>query len=61
MRVSNWYRWTRTKKRLMGACYLIGFILAFCMEEGGNAYGYWGLGFMFAGALIMETIRHNEW
>jgi hypothetical protein len=61
MKVTNWYKWTRFKKRVVLACLLMGFILVFAMENGGDAYGYWGVAFSLFGAYVISTIDRNDW
>lgn len=61
MRVTNWYKWTRFKKRVVGGCLLASFLLVFSMEQGGDALGYWGVVFALAGAGVLSTIDRDEW
>ena len=61
MRVTNWYKWTRFKKRLGCSMGLFGIFLGFGIEKGGTSYGVWGILISLAGAYIVSTIRPNEW
>ena len=61
MRVSNWYRWTRTKKRFAGICLLIGFLLAFTIETAPLSWGVVGIVFALVGVSILNTIHPDEW
>lgn len=61
MKVVDWYKWTRFKKRLVGVCFLIAFLCVFSMENGGDVYGYWGVFFSFIGALTLSTIDRDYW
>jgi hypothetical protein len=60
MRVTDWYKWTRFKKRLSVSLLLVGIFLSFGMENGSIAYGVWGLVIAGTGLLIFNTIRPSE-
>lgn len=60
MRVTDWYKWTRFKKRLSVSLLLVGTFISFGMEDGSIAYGVWGLVIAGTGLLIFNTIRPNE-
>lgn len=61
MRVANWYKWTRFKKRLATTLFLVGMLMGLSIENGSIAYGYWGIFFGILGVSILTTIRDNEW
>lgn len=61
MYVSNWRKWTRAKKQMVFACYVIGFALAFSIEKEPIWWGIIGIGFCSVGVLIMSTIRYDDW
>lgn len=61
MRVVDWYKWTRFKKRVSISLVLFGILLSFGMEKGSLLYGLWGLGFAGAGVLIAQSINRDEW
>ena len=60
MRVTDWHKWTRFKKRLSVSLLLVGIFLSFGMENGSIAYGMWGLVIAGTGLLIFNTIRPSE-
>lgn len=60
MRVTDWYKWTRFKKRLSVSLLLVGIFISFGMEDGSIAYGVWGLVIAGTGLLIFNTIRPSE-
>jgi hypothetical protein len=60
MRVTDWYKWTRFKKRLSVSLLFVGIFLSFGMENGSIAYGVWGLVIAGTGLLIFNTIRPSE-
>ena len=60
MRVTDWYKWTRFKKRFSVSLLLVGIFLSFGMENGSMAYGVWGLVIAGTGLLIFNTIRPSE-
>jgi hypothetical protein len=61
MKVTDWYKWTRFKKRAGITLVSIGIFLSFGMENGSMSYGVWGLIVAGAGLAITQTIRTNEW
>jgi hypothetical protein len=61
MRVSDWNKWTRFKKRLSVSLLLVGIFISFGMENGSIAYGVWGIVIAGTGLVIFNTIRPDEW
>ena len=61
MRVTDWNKWTRFKKRVGVTLLLVGIFLSFGMEDGSIAYGVWGIIIAGTGVAITQTIRTNEW
>jgi hypothetical protein len=61
MKVADWHKWTRFKKRLSVSLLLVGIFLSFGMENGSIAYGVWGIIFAGVGAMIAFSVRTNEW
>lgn len=61
MKVSDWGKWTRFKKRASVSLILVGIFISFGMEKGSIAYGLWALVVAGTGATIASTIRTNEW
>ena len=61
MKVADWYKWTRFKKRFSVSLLLVGIFLSFGMENGSIAYGVWGIVFAGVGAMIASSVRTNEW
>jgi len=61
MRVSDWHKWTRFKKRLSVSLLLVGIFISFGMENGSIAYGVWGIVIAGTGLVIFKTIRPDEW
>lgn len=61
MKVVNWCKWTRFKKRISLSLLLTGTFISFGMEDGSILYGIWGATIAGCGVLILNTIRENEW
>jgi hypothetical protein len=61
MKVTDWYKWTRFKKRAGITLLIVGTFVSFGMEDGSMAYGVWGLVIAGTGVLITNTIRISEW
>lgn len=61
MRVADWEKWTRFKKRISVLLLIVGIFISFGMETGSIFYGVWGLAIAGCGAVIFSTIRENEW
>ena len=62
MRVTNWYRWTRTKK----CCILPLIILSIGFMGGMEKNGSMGLGLlsitlMFSAVMLIRSIQEHEW
>lgn len=60
MRVTDWYKWTRFKKRISVSLILVGIFISFGMENGSMAYGFWGIVIAGTGIAIFNTIRPDE-
>ena len=60
MRVVNWYKWTRFKKRVVGVGFCTGFILSFGLESN-LMFGVAGICVLGVSALVMNTIADHEW
>jgi hypothetical protein len=61
LKVSDWAKWTRAKKKAIVTLYTIGLLLGFTIENASIWWGVLGLIFCGIGALIMSTIRVSEW
>lgn len=61
MRVTNWYKWTRTKKRFAGLCMIVGILLGLSVETSPLWVGVIGLILCGAGCFTITTIHDHEW
>jgi hypothetical protein len=61
MRVADWYKWTRFKKRVGATLLLLGILISFGMENGSISYGVYGLIIAGTGAIIISTVPKNQW
>jgi hypothetical protein len=61
LKVHDWAKWTRAKKKTIVVFYTIGLLLGFTIENASIWWGVLGLIFCAIGAIIMSTIRVNEW
>ena len=61
MRVANWYKWTRFKKRAGATLLLLGVLISFGMENGSISYGIYGLLVAGTGSIILSTVPRNQW
>jgi hypothetical protein len=61
MRVADWYKWTRFKKRAGGILLFLGILISFGMENGSIFYGVYGLIIAGTGAMIINTVPRNQW
>lgn len=61
MRVVNWYKWTRFKKRISVSLISLGIFISFGMENGSIAYGVWGIIIAGVGLVIFNTVHPHEW
>lgn len=61
MRVANWYKWTRFKKRAGATLLLLGILISFGMENGSISYGIYGLLIAGTGSIIISTVPRNQW
>lgn len=61
LKVSDWAKWTRAKKKAIVILYTIGLALGFTIEKASIWWGVLGLILCGIGALIVNTIRDNEW
>ena len=61
MRVTNWYKWTRTKKRYALASMCIGLLLGLSIENNSLWFGVVGIIFCASSAYTITTIHDNEW
>jgi len=61
MHVTNWVKWTRTKKRAIVVLYAMGMMLGFTIESASLWWGFLGIMMCFVGAIIISTIRYHEW
>ena len=58
--VTNWARWTSAKKMVL-FFFIVGFLMAFSIENASIWWGVVGIASCTIGALIMSTIKHHEW
>ena len=60
MRVTDWQKWTSAKKKIAFTLAGIGIFLSFGMDDS-IMWGVIAVPVTFAGCLIINTIRPNEW
>ena len=62
IRVTNWTKWTRFKKRVMVILFLLGMLIALGVENSDSiANGVIGIILLFLSAMVFNTIRESEW
>ena len=61
MKVADWYKWTRFKKRAGGILLLLGILISFGMEDGSISYGVYGLLVAGTGSIILSTVPKSQW
>lgn len=57
LRVVNWYKWNRAKKRLGSTLLLTGIFLGFGVESS-LMWGVVGIPIAFTGALVLNTVDY---
>jgi hypothetical protein len=61
MRVTNWYKWTRTKKRFAGVSMIVGILMGLSIENNSLWWGVAGIVLCGASAFTVTTIQDHEW
>jgi hypothetical protein len=61
MKVADWNKWTRFKKRAGAILLLLGILISFGMEDGSISYGVYGLLVAGTGSIILSTVPKNQW
>jgi hypothetical protein len=61
LRVSDWAKWTRAKKKAITVLYTVGIALGFTIEKASLWWGVLGIFLCIIGAILVSTIRHHEW
>lgn len=61
MKVTNWYKWTRTKKRFAFTCMIVGVLMGLSIENNPLWVGMIGLALCGAGCATITTIQDHEW
>lgn len=60
VRVVDWYKWTRFKKRLSSFLFFLGLFLAFGIESS-LMYGVVSMFVLLLANSLLATIRETEW
>lgn len=61
MKVYDWNKWTKVKKRFAGITMALGFLCAFGVEGGSLWWGVLGIAFGCASILAICSIQEYEW
>jgi len=61
MRVEDWAKWTRAKKKAIVVLYTIGISLGLSIEKASLWWGVLGVFLCGIGACIVNTIHDHEW
>lgn len=61
MKVTNWYKWTRAKKRFAVTSMIVGILMGLSVENNSLWVGIVGLMFCGAGCYTVTTIQDHEW
>jgi hypothetical protein len=62
MRVTNWYRWTRTKKCCILPLIILSIGFMGGMEKNGNmSLGLLSITLMFSAVMLIRSIQEHEW
>lgn len=62
MRVTNWYRWTRTKKCCILPLIILSIGFMGGMEKNGSmSLGLLSITLMFSAVMLIRSIQEHEW
>jgi hypothetical protein len=62
MRVTNWYRWTRTKKCCILPLIILSIGFMGGMEKNGSVeLGLLSIALMFSAVMLIRSIQEHEW
>lgn len=62
MRVTNWYRWTRTKKCCILPLIILSIGFMGGMEKNGSVeLGLLSITLMFSAVMLIRSIQEHEW
>lgn len=62
IQVTDWYKWTRFKKRLTLFLFIVGVGLGLGTEDSGSmAFGFLGLVMVMWAGFLINSIREDEW